>query len=92
MTFDTFCNSKGWFDECGANTLATRVADLSGKVEDGIGRKTGEMIQLVVQCIAAFVIAFYTSWSLTLVLLATFPFMALSLVYMINAVTSATVS
>ena len=80
----------GWFDECGANSLATRVADLSGKVEDGLGRKTGDMLQYIVQTVAAFVIAFYFSWSLTLVLLATLPFIAISGAYMINAITAAT--
>jgi ATP-binding cassette subfamily B (MDR/TAP) protein 1 len=68
----------GWFDECGANTLATQAADLSGKVEDGLGRQTGDMLQYIVQALSAYIIAFYLSWRLTLVLICILPFIAFS--------------
>ena len=67
------------------------LIDLSGKVEDGLGRKTGDMLQYISQTLSAFVVAFYFSWSLTLVLLCTLPFIAISGAYMINAITAATV-
>ena len=81
----------GWFDACGASTLSTKVAELTGKIEDGLGRKTGDMIQYIAQTVAAFVIAFYYSWKLTLVLISALPVIAISGAFMIKAITSAQV-
>jgi ATP-binding cassette subfamily B (MDR/TAP) protein 1 len=58
---------------------------------DGIGRKLGELWQFAAQIVFGYAIAFYFNWKLTLVLFASFPLIAGSGAYMINAVTSATV-
>lgn len=63
----------GWFDTCGASELSTRASDLIGRVQDGITRRAGDLIQFIAQFIFAFIAAFYLSWRLTIVLLASFP-------------------
>lgn len=64
----------GWFDACGASELSTNVAELTGKIQDGLGRKMGDMCQYLAQVVAALGVAFYLSWKLTLVLLCAVPF------------------
>jgi ATP-binding cassette subfamily B (MDR/TAP) protein 1 len=79
----------GWFDQCGASTLATRVADNTGKLKDGITRKAGDLIQFAAQFIGSFGVGFYLNWKLTCVLLASFPLIAGAGLFMINAITAA---
>jgi ATP-binding cassette subfamily B (MDR/TAP) protein 1 len=66
----------GWFDTCGAAELATRVAELTGKIQDGMGRKVGDSIQYLSQIVGCFVVGFYLSWKLAVVLIAGFPLIA----------------
>lgn len=79
----------GWFDSCGANELSTRVADLAGKVQDGTGRKVGDLIQYTAQVLGSFIVGFYLNWRLTLVLLTAYPLIGAAGAFMINAVTDA---
>ena len=85
------CMLLGWFDQCGAGELATKVADLTGKIEDGIGRKVGDFLQYFSQFAVGFIVAFYFSWKLTLVLLCSLPLIACAGAFMINAITAAQV-
>jgi len=80
----------GWFDVCGAGGLSTKVEDLSGLVQDGIGRKIGDLIQYGSQFIGSFCVAFYLNWELTSVLLAAIPVIGLAGWFMILAATSYT--
>lgn len=80
----------GWFDTCGAGELSTKVASLSGQVQDGLGRKVGELFQYASQIVSSFVIGFYLSWELTVILIASFPIIGAAGAFMINAVTEAT--
>lgn len=80
----------GWFDTIGASELATKVADTSGKVQDGLGRKVGDLIQYIAQFIAAFLVGFYLCWQLTLVLLCAIPLIGSAGAFMIVAITAAT--
>jgi ATP-binding cassette subfamily B (MDR/TAP) protein 1 len=80
----------GYFDTCGAAALSTKVADLTGKVQDGITRKVADLIQFAATFISSFIIGFYFSWKLSLVLLASFPLIAGAGAFMINAITQAT--
>eukprot|EP01032_Pedospumella_encystans_P033036 gene33036-37319_t len=79
----------GWFDDCGAGELSTRVAEVIGKIQDGSGRKIGDSLQYVTQIIGSYTLAFYLNWRLTLVMLACFPLLAGSGAFMIQAVTEA---
>ena len=79
----------GWFDTCGASELSTKVADLTGKVQDGLGRKAADLIQYFTPLVASYAVGFYLSWKLTVVLIASFPIIAGAGAFMINAVTAA---
>lgn len=68
----------GWFDVNGASTLSTKVADLTGKIQDGMGRKFGDFLFNIIQFIASVAVSFYLSWKLSLVLLASIPFIVAS--------------
>ena len=80
----------GWFDTIGASELATKVADAAGKVQDGLGRKVGDLLQYIAQFIAAFLVGFYLCWKLTLVLLCAIPLIGSAGAFMIVAITAAT--
>ena len=78
----------GWFDTCGASELSTKVAELTGKVQDGIGRKVGDLIQYFGQFAGGFAVGLYLCWQLTVVLLTAFPVIGAAGAFMIVAVTS----
>ena len=80
----------GWFDTCGAAALATKVADLTGKIQDGITRKIGDSIQFMSTFVGSMAFAFYFSWKLSLVLMASLPIIAISSWFMIEAITANT--
>ena len=79
----------GWFDTVGVNELSTKVADLSGKVQDGTTRKVGDLTQYLSQFIASFAVGLYLCWPLTVVLLAAFPLIGGAGAFMIGAITEA---
>ena len=79
----------GWFDVNGAAELSTKVAEYTGKVQDGISRKVSDLFQYGSQFIGSFIVGFYLNWRLTVVLLAAFPLIAGAGSFMINAITAA---
>ena len=79
----------GWFDVSGSGQLSTKVADLCGKIQDGLGRKMGDLFQFSTQILAAFAVGVYLSWELTLVLLAAIPLIGGAGYFMITAITAA---
>lgn len=79
----------GWFDVNSASELSTKVSEQSGKVQDGITRKAGDLFQYLGQFFAAFGVGIYLCWQLTVVLLAAFPLIGFAGTFMINAITSA---
>ena len=64
---------QGWFDQNNAFEFATKVQAQLEQVEQGIGDKLGNIFVSIAQCITGFVIAFITSWKLTLVMLCISP-------------------
>eukprot|EP00604_Paraphysomonas_vestita_P002962 CAMPEP_0174820940 /NCGR_PEP_ID=MMETSP1107-20130205/5094_1 /TAXON_ID=36770 /ORGANISM="Paraphysomonas vestita, Strain GFlagA" /LENGTH=1282 /DNA_ID=CAMNT_0016037263 /DNA_START=383 /DNA_END=4231 /DNA_ORIENTATION=+ len=80
----------GWFDINGAAEQSTKVADLCGKVQDGLGRKAADFIQNTAQFVASFAVAFYISWKLSLVLLASLPCIGFCGWLLVTSVTDAT--
>jgi len=58
---------------------------------DAIGRKFAEGVQFSVSCFGAFAFAFWSSWQVSLVILALTPFLVLSTIFLIK-VTSTEVS
>ena len=72
------------FDTIGAGELATKVADLTGKLQEGLGRKIGDIGQYAIQFIFSFGSALFLCWQLTVVLLAAFPVIAAAGAFMIK--------
>ena len=64
---------QGWFDQNNAFEFATKVQAQLEQVEQGIGDKLGNIFMSAAQCVTGFVIAFITSWKLTLVMLCMAP-------------------
>ena len=65
---------QGWFDENNAFEFATKVQAQLEQIELGLGDRLGQFIMMFVELIAGFVIAFISSWKLTLILITCFPF------------------
>jgi ATP-binding cassette subfamily B (MDR/TAP) protein 1 len=79
----------GWFDQCGRGELATIVADLSGKLKVGLGKKLGDFIENVTMITLAFAYGFYISYRLTSVMIITFVFFSSSCVYTVYTLSKA---
>ena len=71
---------QGWFDKNNPFEFATKIQNQLFYIEQGIGEKFGNIICNLAQCISGFIIAFITSWKLTLITLCIFPIIA-SLLY-----------
>ena len=73
---------QGWFDENNAYEFATKVQAQLEQIEMGVGDRLGQLIMIFVELVSGFIVAFLTSWKLTLVLLSCIPFIALGAVIM----------
>jgi ATP-binding cassette, subfamily B (MDR/TAP), member 1 len=60
------------------------------QIQDGMGRKVGDLLQYLTQVVAALGVAFYLCWELTVVLLAAIPLIGLAGAYMIRSINAAT--
>ena len=76
---------QGWFDAHNAFEFATKVQAQLEQVEMGIGDKFGQIIMMLSQCVSGLVIAFITSWKITLVMLCVAPFIIGVILFMINS-------
>ena len=79
---------QGWFDAHNAFEFATKVQAQLEQVEMGLGEKFGNVIMSLAQMIAGFVIAFTTSWKLTLIMLCIAPLIIGDVLYLVNALRS----
>ena len=79
---------QGWFDANNAFEFATKVQAQLEQVEQGIGDKLGNIFMSVAQCVTGFVIAFITSWKLTLVMLCVAPLILVTVCFMLVALKS----
>ena len=76
---------QGWFDAHNAFEFATKVQAQLEQVEQGMGDKLGHVLMMVCQCISGFVIAFITSWKITLLMLCMAPFIIGVIIFMVTA-------
>ena len=74
---------QGWFDKNNAFEFATKVQAQLEQVEMGIGDKLGNIFVSIAQCVTGFVIAFITSWKLTLVMLCVAPLILATVCFML---------
>ncbi|OQR96651.1 ATP-binding Cassette (ABC) Superfamily [Thraustotheca clavata] len=80
----------GWFDVNEPMQLATKVADTTLIIQEGMGRKVADGINFSTMALSGFIIAFAYGWELALVLFAFTPLIAASGYFMIKAISSAT--
>jgi len=79
-----------WFDVNKPSELPTAITDATLKLQDGLGRKIGDVLQFTAQFLGGFIIAFLWCWKLTLVLLSVFPICMISMFCLVKTAASAT--
>ncbi|KAJ3409717.1 ATP-binding cassette, sub-B (MDR TAP), member 4 [Chytridiales sp. JEL 0842] len=90
MCFETILRQEiAFFDEDKSNTgvLCARLAEDAALVQGMTGRNMATILQTFVTMIAGLVIAFVNGWVLTLIILATVPFMGLAGAMQLRALT-----
>ncbi|KAJ1557969.1 ATP-binding cassette, sub-B (MDR TAP), member 4, partial [Nowakowskiella sp. JEL0078] len=78
---------QSWFDKNEDGSLATRLAQDTQLIQDGISEKAGLTVQSITGFIAGMVVAFVKGWRLALVLLAALPVLGIVGSLMIFVVT-----
>mmetsp|Transcript_29276 Transcript_29276/g.38483 ORF Transcript_29276/g.38483 Transcript_29276/m.38483 type:complete len:1281 (+) Transcript_29276:241-4083(+) len=71
-----------WFDEENALELPTKVTTATEQIQAGIGCRLGYAIQYLAQFISLYVVGFLYSWQVALVVMALFPLVVLSVLYL----------
>jgi ATP-binding cassette subfamily B (MDR/TAP) protein 1 len=79
----------GWFDVNDPLTLATKVAESTVTISEGIGRKVGDGINFFSMAVAGVIIGLVKGWKLALTLIAFTPVIALSAFFMMRTLTNA---
>ncbi|OQS05543.1 ATP-binding Cassette (ABC) Superfamily [Thraustotheca clavata] len=79
----------GWFDVNKPMELATKVADTSLIIQDGMGRKVGDGINFFSMGLSGIIIGIVKGWKLALALLAFTPFIALTAFFMVKTLSTA---
>ena len=80
---------QGWFDANNAFEFATKVQAQLEQIELGLGEKFGLIIQMTSQLISGLVIAFTSSWKLTLVMLCVAPAILICIIYLVTSMKKA---
>ncbi|CAM9424479.1 unnamed protein product [Ascophyllum nodosum] len=80
----------GWFDEHPAGQLPTAVTSNMAKVQDGLGRKCGDIVLNGLSGIALMATALVINWQLGLVMLACVPFIGASVAILSKLMSSST--
>ena len=75
---------QGWFDAHNAFEFATKVQAQLEQVELGIGEKIGGILMTISQLLSGLIIAFVTSWKLTLVMLCISPLILACVCYSVH--------
>ena len=74
---------QGWFDQNNTYEFATKVQTQLEQIEMGLGDKLGNIFVSIAQCITGFLLAFLTSWKLTLVMLSISPLILATICFML---------
>jgi len=77
---------QGWFDQNNPYQFSTLVQSQLKTIEAGLGDKLGNVLMSLSMFISGLIVAFTTSWKLTLVLLAILPLMAFGVMIMTKAI------
>ncbi|OQR88609.1 ATP-binding Cassette (ABC) Superfamily, partial [Thraustotheca clavata] len=84
-----FRQEIGWFDVNEPMQLASKIAETSLVIQNGIGRKVGDCITYMTMGLSSFGLALSYGWQLSLVLFACTPFVLISTYFMTKAITEA---
>ena len=76
---------QGWFDQNNAFEFATKVQVQLEQIELGVGEKFGTLIECASTFVTGLIIAFFSSWKLTLIILCVAPFLAICMIYMVKS-------
>ncbi len=79
-----------YFDETNTFELSTKIQNQTKIIESGIGTKVGISLSTIAQFLASFIIGFFTSWKLSLVVTSMLPLLGLGGVFMANAMKQGT--
>ncbi|ETW02442.1 hypothetical protein H310_05955 [Aphanomyces invadans] len=79
----------GWFDVNNPMELATKVADTTLIIHDGMGRKLGDGINFLAMGIGGLVLGIVKGWKLALALLGFTPIIGLAAFFMMKSLTNA---
>eukprot|EP00924_Labyrinthula_sp_SR-Ha-C_P002659 maker-scaffold_13-snap-gene-3.61-mRNA-1 protein AED:0.01 eAED:0.01 QI:0/0/0/1/1/1/2/0/1318 len=66
----------GWFDSQRSGELAAKVAENTVVIKESMGEKLGALVMNCAMCIGGYIVGFYFSWKLSLVILSMFPALA----------------
>ncbi|XP_072175319.1 ATP-dependent translocase ABCB1-like [Diadema setosum] len=75
-----------WFDFHQTGELTSKLSDDIEKVKSGYGENVGIFLQFLGQIIAGFILAFISSWELTLVIMAVLPVLVISSGFMAHVI------
>jgi len=81
-----------WFDLCEPMELASKVADATFTIEEGIGRKAGDGFNFFAMAVGGIVIGLIKGWQLALSLLAFTPVLAFTAYMMMKTLGNAVAS
>ena len=76
---------QGWFDQNNAFEFATKVQVQLEQIELGVGEKFGTLIECASTFVTGLIIAFFSSWKLTLIILCVAPFLEICMIYMVKS-------
>jgi ATP-binding cassette subfamily B (MDR/TAP) protein 1 len=66
-----------FYDEHNPTEMAAKISKETSAIQRGLGDKVGNILMSIVAFVAGFVFAFWWGWLLSVVLLASFPFMVI---------------
>ncbi|TMW62693.1 hypothetical protein Poli38472_005311 [Pythium oligandrum] len=79
----------GWFDVNDPMTLATKVADQTLTIQEGMGKKVGEGVNFFSMAVGGILIGVIKGWKLGLALLCFTPLLACAAYFMVRTLTGA---
>uniref|UniRef100_A0AC35TSE1 ABC transmembrane type-1 domain-containing protein n=1 Tax=Rhabditophanes sp. KR3021 TaxID=114890 RepID=A0AC35TSE1_9BILA len=82
----------GWYDTHSTGALATKLFDNLERIKEATGDKVGLLVQFTSQFFCGFIVAFFYSWKLTLIMLSLSPFMAIVGIFMAKLMSDASTS
>jgi len=79
-----------WFDSCKSGELTSKVAGNTIVIREAMGDKLGALFQFLSMFITGYIVGFYYSWKLTLVVLSAAPLLGLGGYFMMKTMADAT--